>query len=127
MKLFRLLIWVQGAYTLVTALWALMDIESFMQVTGYKTDVWLVKTVGALLVPIALSLGVHLFIRTDHRPAWILGGLTAAAFIVIDFYYALKNVIANIYMADGVVQILFFAAWLYIGTKHYKHLKQNDG
>jgi hypothetical protein len=93
MKLFRIIVWVQGIYTLVTAIWPIVDIESFMMVTGYKTDVWLVKTVGALLIPVAGCLISFLFIQTDRRPAFVLGGLTCIAFICIDFYYALTDVI----------------------------------
>ena len=39
----------QGAYFGLTAAWALVHIDSFMRVTGAKTDVWLVKTVAALV------------------------------------------------------------------------------
>lgn len=80
-----------------------------MDVTGYKTDIWLVKTVGALLIPIAACLYSHLFIETNHTPALILGAFTAAAFISIDFHYALNDVISDIYLADGLLELLFLA------------------
>ncbi len=86
-----------------------------MLVTGYKHDVWLVKTVGALLIPIAASLYSYLFVDTDRIPAIILGGATALAFIIVDFYYALNDVISDIYLADGIVEILFLCAWIYVG------------
>jgi hypothetical protein len=119
MKTFRLLLWTQSIYTLLTALWPLIDIESFMFVTGYKTDIWLVKTVGALLIPVAFTLALHLFIDTDPRPAFLLGGLSCIAFICIDFYYSLGDVINDIYMADGFIQILFLITWLYIVMMKY--------
>jgi len=37
--------YLQGLYWLVTGLWGLIDVHSFMKVTGPKTDIWLVKTV----------------------------------------------------------------------------------
>lgn len=114
MKLFRPLIVVQSIYILITAIWPLVHIESFMRVTGYKEDIWLVKTVGALLIPVGTCLGMHLFIRTDYRTALVLGSFTAIAFSCIDFYYALKDVIADIYMADGVLQLVFLSVWIYI-------------
>lgn len=116
MKLYRTLLWVQSAYTLLTALWPLIDIKSFMIVTGYKTDIWLVKTVGALLIPVAVTLGSHLFIQGSHRHAIILGALTAAAFSCIDFYYALNDVISDIYMVDGFLELIFLSLWIYIGA-----------
>ena len=114
---FRFVLWVQGIYTLITAIWPLVHIESFMEVTGYKTDIWLVKTVGALLIPVSVCMLMHLFIRTDHRPVIALGGLTAVAFICIDFYFALNDIIPNIYMADGVVEIFFLMIWIYLAVK----------
>lgn len=114
MRSFRLLIVTQATYVFLTAVWPLVHIESFMAITGYKTDVWLVKTVGALLIPVALTLYSYCFVVTDRRPAILLGGLTAAAFICIDFYYALTDVIADIYLADGLVEVLFLLIWAYI-------------
>jgi hypothetical protein len=117
MKLLKYLLIAQSAYIFITAVWPLVHIQSFMDVTGYKTDVWLVKTVGALLIPIALCLALYIFIHTDKRPALLLGSLTAVAFICIDFYYALNDVISDIYMADGLVEIVFLACWIYVWRK----------
>ena len=35
-----------------TGIWPLLDIESFQDVTGSKTDLWLVRTVGVLVAVI---------------------------------------------------------------------------
>ena len=117
MKVFKALVIVQAAYTLITAIWPLVSIESFMQVTGYKTDVWLVKTVGALLIPIAISLGSFLYFGRDKRPAFLLGSMTAIAFACIDFYYVLKNQIPEIYLADGILELIFLSGWVYLAVK----------
>ena len=113
MRLTNQLLLVQGVYTLLTAVWPLIDIDSFMAVTGYKTDQWLVKTVGALLIPISVTL-LSLRHLSDQRPAYLLGGLTAIAFIIIDFYYSTKNIIPDIYQVDGAIEIIFLGCWLYI-------------
>ena len=110
----RALLWIQGVYILITAIWPLVNIESFVQVTGPKTDIWLVKTVGALLIPIAISLLLHLFLPIDHLVAFILGSLTSAAFISVDCYYALNDVISDIYLADAAIQVVFITWWIYI-------------
>ena len=124
MKLLKYLLIIQTAYIFLTAVWPIVDIRSFMAVTGYKTDIWLVKTVGALLIPVALTLASYLYITTDRRPAFVLGGGTAAAFICIDFYYALTDVISDIYLADGFAEILFLLCWLYIAVAHPHALKR---
>lgn len=46
----------QGVYYLMTALWPFFSLRTFIAVTGPKTDVWLVKTVGSLLVVIGIAL-----------------------------------------------------------------------
>jgi hypothetical protein len=77
MKIFKYLTLIQATYFLVTAVWPIVHIQSFMEVTGYKTDIWLVKTVGALLIPISICLMMFLFISADKRPALALGSLCA--------------------------------------------------
>lgn len=68
MNFLRILVAVQGMYMLITAVWPIVHIHSFMEVTGYKTDVWLVKTVGALLIPMALAILLFLFKEIDKQP-----------------------------------------------------------
>jgi hypothetical protein len=114
MKIFRLTLWIQSLYYLITAVWPLVDIKSFMLITGCKHDVWLVKTVGALLIPVSLTMFSHLFFKVDHRPVFVLCVTAAIAFASIDFYYSLTDVISNIYMVDGVIQICLIVAWTWI-------------
>lgn len=112
----RFFVWllvIQSAYALLTAVWPIVHIQSFMEVTGYKTDVWLVKTVGALLIPVAVTMLSFLYFQSDRRQAALLGMTTAVAFASIDFYYALTDVISDVYLGDGVVQLIFLASWLY--------------
>lgn len=111
-----------GTYTLLMAIWPIVHIESFMAVTGYKHDVWLVKPVGALLIPVGCGLVSYIFIRTDRRPALILGSFSCVAFICIDFYYAIADVISDVYMIDGFVQLALFCCWIYGALKHGDHL-----
>lgn len=114
MKLFRAVVWIQGAYVLLNGVWPILHVESFMTVTGPKTDVWLVKTVGALLIPVSLCLLSYTTIRANLLPAAILGASTSVAFIVVDFYYALTGVISEIYMLDGFVEAGFLCCWAYL-------------
>ena len=72
MKLFRITLWVQTIYYFLTAAWGLLDIESFMLVTGPKTDVWLVKTVSILLLAVSFSFVLYLFIKTNYWPVILL-------------------------------------------------------
>jgi hypothetical protein len=113
-KLFNTVVVAQAAYIFITGIWPLIDINSFMAVTGKKTDIWLVKTVGALLLPVASCLGMYRYFHSDKRPAIVLGGAIAIAFISIDFYYALTDVISDIYLVDGAVEIGFLLVWIIV-------------
>jgi hypothetical protein len=117
MKELKPLLLIQSIYIFLTAVWPIVHIESFMLVTGPKTDIWLVKTVGALLVPVAICLFIFSLVKIDKRPAFVLGAGTSAAFIIIDFYYALNDVISDIYLLDGIVEIAFLIFWIYSSKK----------
>jgi hypothetical protein len=113
-KLYKALIWVQGLYTLVTALWGLLDINSFMAVTGPKNDIWLVKTVSVVLLAIALALLSFAFIKADPLPAIVLGFCTSAGLAAIDFYYSSREVISPVYALDGIAEVVFALVWVYL-------------
>jgi hypothetical protein len=119
-KVFKVLIWVQGLYTLLTALWGLVDIDSFMAVTGPKSDVWLVKTVSVILLAIAVALISFLFVKTDPLPAILLGLLTSAGLAAIDFYYSGREVISPVYALDGIAEAVFALVWIYLLLQRHK-------
>jgi len=121
-KIYRALLGIQGGYTLLTALWGLVDIDSFMAVTGPKTDIWLVKTVSVVLLAVAAALLCFLWVRSDPLPAIVLGFLTSAGLAAIDFYYSTKGVISQVYALDGVAEVLFALIWIYL-LKERKRLK----
>lgn len=113
-RFFRIILWVQSLYYFVTGSWALIDVHSFMEITGPKTDIWLVKTVSVLLIAISISLFVNLFIKTNRWPVILLAGSCSIFLAGIDFYYSTKHVISGIYSADGIIQNLLFLSWIWI-------------
>jgi hypothetical protein len=113
-KLYKITLLVQAFYSLLTALWGLIDIHSFMKVTGRKADIWLVKTVSVLLVAISISLIVHLYIRAKPLTAIVLAFLTAAGLGCMDFYYTSKNEISAVYALDGIAEAIFSLLWIYL-------------
>ena len=112
--LHKTLLIIQGIYSLVTAVWALVDIKTFMMVTGPKTDIWLVKTVAVLLIPISTSLLLSAFFVSTFWQPMIVGLLSAIGLAVIDFYYSGNDTISKIYMWDGIAQCIFVCWWLFI-------------
>jgi hypothetical protein len=119
-KLYKALIWIQGLYTLLTALWGMIDIDSFMAVTGPKADIWLVKTVSVLLIPIVVCLFSGLAFRMPALPVILVAASTCAGLAFLDFYYTGNGTIRWIYAVDGVIETVFLLVWIYLGINHLK-------
>jgi uncharacterized membrane protein len=106
----------QGVYYLVTALWPLFSLRTFIDVTGPKTDVWLVKTVGALLVVIGIVLIVGSNSEKTNANTICLGVLSALVLALIDIHYALRKVVRKIYLGEAVVELIFVFLWVGLFT-----------
>lgn len=107
---------VQGVYYLVTGIWPILHVESFMAVTGPKIDIWLVKMVALLSITIGLSILAAL---RDHYKSFLLNGMAALSFLIIDTYYSLTERISAIYLADALVQ-LFFLIMVFLSKQQMK-------
>jgi hypothetical protein len=117
MKLYKTILIIQGIYTTITALLAIVDIDSFMKVTGPKNDIWLVKTVSVILLAVGLTFLVHAFQQKISLAAITLALSTSLGLAIIDFHYVSEGVISRVYAADGIIQIIFFIIWIYIAAR----------
>ncbi|MGA6925240.1 MAG: hypothetical protein WBY88_06135 [Desulfosarcina sp.] len=113
----RTVCWAQGAYYVVTGMWPLLHIDSFQAVTGPKDDLWLVNTVGWLLILVGAVLLLAAFRRTVGLEMAVLGIGSALVLAAVDIIYAMRDVISAIYLLDAVVEIAFAAAWVAGGLK----------
>ncbi len=107
----RPLLWLQGGYFVITGIWPLAHMPSFLDVTGYKVELWLVETVGVLVLAIGLAL-----LLSASRPLPPLSVITmamvsSAGLAVIEVQYVLKGIILPIYLADVVVEVIFLVWW----------------
>lgn len=110
MKIFKYLSYFQGIYFSLTGVWALVNIESFVSVTGPKTDIWLVKTVGVLVLAIGISL---LSARNNPGLPMVLLAVNAAlGLAIIDIVYVVNGVIQGIYLLDAAIEILLVIGWI---------------
>jgi len=108
----KLLLYIQSFYFLITALWPLLHMRSFLKITGPKTDLWLVRTVAVLLLAISTCFFLSLLSGELSLPVRALAAVSAALLAMIDFYYSLKGTISKVYLIDGVLEILFLVAWI---------------
>jgi hypothetical protein len=105
---------VQAIYFLITGVWPIVHLRSFMAVTGPKVDYWLVKTVGAIVTVIGIVIGIAAM-REGGRfeiELVVLAAGSAAALGAVDVIYVAKRVIARIYLADALVEAILVAAWV---------------
>ncbi len=96
-----------GAYFLITGIWPLLSMESFIAATGPKQDTWLVQMVGLLAASIGLTFGVS-SLRRQRLPI-VLGLSVASSFLLMDVIYVAKGVIDRIYLLDAALQAVFLA------------------
>jgi hypothetical protein len=102
---------VQGLYYLVTGVWPLVHIDSFQAVTGPKTDLWLVYTVGALIGVIGLVLLNAARAGRVTADIILLAVGSAVALTAIDVIFVARQVIAPIYLADAAAEVVLIAWW----------------
>ncbi len=118
--LFHALLWVQGLYYLATGIWPLVSIRTFQMVTGEKTDHlitgregdhWLVMTVAVLIIAIAVALLAAAWRRHKPPEMALLAIAAAVGLTAIDVVYVGRQVIAPIYLADAVAEVVLIIAW----------------
>ena len=102
----------QGAYYALTGLWSLVDLDSFQAVTGPKRDLWLVKTVGVLVLAVGATLMLAGTRRSRAPEVPVLALGSAAGLGAIDVLYAVRGEISRIYFGDAVAQLVLIAAWV---------------
>lgn len=107
----------QGVYFAATGLWPIVHARSFQAVTGPKVDVWLVKTVGALVGVIGGTL-VASALRDRVTPeVAALGAGSAAALGTVDVLYVRRGRIPKVYLADAVAEAALVGAWARAGRE----------
>jgi hypothetical protein len=103
---------VQGVYFLATGIWPLVDIESFMAVTGPKSDLWLVRTVGILVAVVGATLLRSGWKGAPGSDVAFLAVGSAAGLAGIDIVYSVIGVISPVYLLDALLELGLVGAWL---------------
>jgi hypothetical protein len=108
---------IQGIFWFLTGVWPIVHLPSFLWVTGPKEDIWMLYTVSVLIIAIGgVLLAAGLRKQVTDEIKW-LGIAGAAGLTGIDVYYALRDVIWDIYLLDAVVEVAFILLWLWAGKK----------
>jgi NADH:ubiquinone oxidoreductase subunit K len=102
----------QGLYFFATGVWPLVHMESFLAVTGPKTDLWLVRTVGVLIAVIGFALLVAAFRRQTGAEVRTLAIGSALGLAAIDVIYVTLGVIPPVYLLDAVAEGVLITGWM---------------
>jgi hypothetical protein len=105
----------QGVFYLATGVWPLVSMRSFEQVTGPKTDKWLVKTAGVVITAVGGALAMAGACRRVSPETEFLAVASAAGLTAIDIVYVAKRRIAPIYLLDAVAELAIIGGWLATG------------
>lgn len=118
---------VQGIYLMITALWPLLDINSFMRMTGRKTDIWLVKSVSVLLLSLVIILWKAALkpqpIPLSNAAAVMVGTGGLAA---VEFSYYFNGTISRIYMIDAIIEMFFLLWWIVVFMNSLPRNRENQ-
>jgi cytochrome b subunit of formate dehydrogenase len=101
-----------GGYYLLTGLWSLVSISSFQAVTGSKTDIWLVKTIGLLLTVSGLVFLYSAARRSFPVETVILAIGTALALAFIEITYGSVGHISAVNLLDAVLEVFLAGLWI---------------
>ncbi len=80
-------------------------------ITGPKTDLWLVKTIGLILAVIGVVLIYAEATATINTPVILLAIGSAFSLALVEVIYVIKRVISPIYLADAVAELILIAWW----------------
>lgn len=103
----------QALYYVSTGIWPLVSIRSFQFFTGRKTDLWLVKAVGVLVIAIGSAIGLAGKRGRITPEITVLATGSAIGLASIDITYTLRRRISPIYLGDAAVNILLAITWMF--------------
>jgi hypothetical protein len=106
-------VWIAHAlYFGIGGIWAVLGRRSFAAITGPKTDYWLVRTVGGLLVAVGSAIGLA---GARERLTPEIRGLavaTSTVLIAIDLVFTVTGRIRRVYLLDALANAILIAGWL---------------
>ncbi|MGW6566336.1 hypothetical protein [Streptomyces sp. NPDC054975] len=105
----------QGLFNVAGGLWPLVSLRTFERVYGPKTDDWLQKTSGGLLVVSGVSMLRAARTPEGLRHARRTGVGTAATLLAVDLAYVPPGRISPAYLMDAAKEIAWLTAWARAG------------
>jgi hypothetical protein len=113
----------QGVYYALTGLWPLLSMGTFLAVTGPKTDLWLVRTVGLLVLVEGIVFLLAAWRNQVNASITTLAVGSAVALGWVDAYYSLTDVIWPVYLLDAFGEAGLVLGWALAWWLHSRRSK----
>jgi hypothetical protein len=107
----------QGLLYVLTGLWPLVSMGTFLKVTGPKTDLWLVKTVGAVVLVVGAALLLAGLRRSVSPEIALVAVGCAAALTAVDLAYVARRVIGPVYLLDAAAEAGLLVWWALVAAR----------
>lgn len=101
----------QGVFNIVGGAWPLLALSSFEWVFGSKTDRWLQRTMGGMLITVGWAQLCTKPTAESVRHARRIGMGTAATLLAIDLIYVPTGRIRPTYLGDAAMEAAWLLAW----------------
>jgi hypothetical protein len=100
-----------SAYYVVTGVWPFVHLRSFLAVTGPKSEIWMLRTLSALITAVGVALGRAAAESATPASAETLAVGSAAALGAIDVWYVVRRRISPVYLFDAAAQVALLRAF----------------
>jgi hypothetical protein len=104
---------VQGVYFVLTGLWPVLALDSFLKVTGHRADYWLSQKMGLLLVVLGATLCLAAYRRAKSPEVLLLAVASATVLAGADLLFFFAGTLSWVYLIDAAVQLIILALWLH--------------
>jgi hypothetical protein len=126
-RFISVLLLVQGIYFIITGIWPVIDINSFMLITCPKTDLWLVKAIGVIFFCEGICFLLSGVTHEGGLPVLVLSVTNSIGLIFIDCYYVFTGTLCSVYLGDAAVELTLLICWIIIFKKmHGKYTRASD-
>lgn len=108
----------QGAYNVFGGLWPLLGMDTFEDVTGEKSEEWLVRTVAGILLFLGgLLLYDGLIRKQIDRGLRLMACGVSGVLAIVALVSSIGGWISWLYFVDGLVHLSFTVAWVVLSMR----------
>tara|TARA_R110002020_G_scaffold208575_2_gene414406 strand:+ start:532 stop:918 length:387 start_codon:yes stop_codon:yes gene_type:complete len=105
---------VQGIYYLLTGIWPVLSMETFLWVTGPKSDLWLVIVVGTLITVNGATFIYSSLFQKRNIAVGFLAAVMALALAILEILFYAQGIISPVYLLDATLELCLFIVWIAI-------------